>query len=105
LGAAGLAAYLNEQQSQFLEFPDGLFAELVLNDGSKLVEVERIAREVREALRKQGVEVEMVVRSLWLVIDVRHAGKTLSLDGGFRDAEALPLRLFREARGQRSKWT
>jgi len=94
LGAAGLAAYLNEQQSQFLEFPDGLFAELVLNDGSKLIEVERAAREVREALRKPGVEVEVLVRALWQVGDVRHAGKTLSVTpGAFRDAEAFTATL------------
>ena len=53
LKAAGLSEAIDEHGSQFLEFPDGLFAELVLNDGSKLVDVERVARELRGLSRSR----------------------------------------------------
>ena len=36
LEQAGLVAAMNEEKSQFLDLPDGFFAEIVLNDGSKL---------------------------------------------------------------------
>lgn len=39
--------------------------------------------------RKQGIELDFIVRALWAIGDVRHAGKTLSGAGGFRDAEAF----------------
>jgi len=70
LGAAGLLLVLDEYKSQFLEFPDGLFAELVLTDGSKLLEVERIGREVRESLKKQNVDLDVIVRSVWIVKEI-----------------------------------
>lgn len=90
LGRASLSQVIDEHNSQFLEFPDGLFAELVLNDATKLVDVERIARETREALRRQGVQLDVIVRVLWSVSDVRHVGKSLSVTAGaFRDAEAF----------------
>src|ERR1700680_2516880 len=70
LRKAGLLGIVDEYKSQFLEFPDGLFAELVLKDGSNLVEVERIGRELQESLRKNGVELDVIVRSTWAVANV-----------------------------------
>ena len=70
LREAGLLAVVDEYKSQFLEFPDGLFAELVLSDGSKLVDTERIGREIRDSLKKQSVDLDVVVRSIWTVKEI-----------------------------------
>jgi hypothetical protein len=67
---AGLWQAVDQYTSQFLEFPDGFFAEIVLGDGSKLVDAERAVREVEETLRKQGIDLDTVVRSVWRVKDV-----------------------------------
>lgn len=74
MDAAGLWRVIDQNESQFLEFPDGLFAELVVADASKLVAVERVAQELRERLNKQGVELNVIVRALWAVEEVRHVG-------------------------------
>lgn len=70
LETAGVLNVLDEYKSQFLEFPDGLFAELVLSDGSKLVEVERIGRELRESMKKKDIDLDVIVRSIWTVKEV-----------------------------------
>ncbi len=71
LDSAGLLRVVDEFSSQFLEFPDGFFfVELVLTDGTKLVDVERIGREVRELLRKQNVDLDVMVRAIWTVKEV-----------------------------------
>ena len=62
LAAAGLAQYLDEAKEQYLEFPDGFFAEVVLKDGAKLSEAQRIVKSIEEELRKQGVELDAIVR-------------------------------------------
>lgn len=67
LDSSGLLHVVDEFKSQFLEFPDGFFVELVLTDGAKLVDVERIGREVRELLRKQSVDLDVIVRAIWAV--------------------------------------
>ena len=58
---------MDQHKSQFLEFPDGFFAEVVLNDGSKLVEAEGVVRQIEENLRKQGAELDVIVRAHWTV--------------------------------------
>jgi hypothetical protein len=70
LDSSGLLHVVDEFKSQFLEFPDGFFVELVLVDGAKLVDVERIGREVRELLRKQNVDLDVIVRAIWTVKEV-----------------------------------
>ena len=74
LGAAGLARYLDEAKEQYLEFPDGFFAEIVLKEGSKLSEAQRIVKSIEEELRERGVELDAIVRAIWEVIDVEKAG-------------------------------
>jgi hypothetical protein len=70
LTSAGLWQAVDEYRSQFLEFPDGFFAEIVLNDGSKLANVESIVQEVEGILRKQGTELHPIVRANWAVRNV-----------------------------------
>ena len=67
LEQAGILAVLNEEKSQFLDLSDTFFAEIVLNDGSKLPAAERIVRTVKEQLEEKGVRVDSVVRALWHV--------------------------------------
>jgi hypothetical protein len=93
LGAAGLLQALDEYKSQFLEFPDGFFVELVLKDGSKQLEVERIAREFRESLGKQGVELDVLVRSDWTIQEIEGPKPAVSVSGGLRAAWAYSATL------------
>jgi hypothetical protein len=93
LEVAGLLQVLDEYKSQFLEFPDGLFAELVLNDGSKLVDVERIAREVRDEVKKQGIDVDVIVRSIWSVKEIGNPGPATAPSGGLMTAWRVPVAL------------
>jgi hypothetical protein len=65
LTTAGMWQFVDEYASQYLDFPAGLFAEIVLTDGSKLVDAERVVQEVKTSLQKQGIELDVVVRSLW----------------------------------------
>jgi hypothetical protein len=73
LGAAGLSDSLDERQDQYLEFPDGFFAEVVLRDGSKLADAQRILKGVKEELGKRGTELSGLVRAIWEVVSVRMA--------------------------------
>jgi hypothetical protein len=93
LGKAGALKLLDQRESQFLEVPGGLFAELVLGDGSRLVDVERVARGVREALSKRGVDLSVIVRSIWTVQSVGDAQAAISLTGGIRSAWSFPATL------------
>lgn len=84
LGAAGLSPYMDEAREQYLEFPEGFFAEVVLNDGSKLFEAQRIVKSVEEELRKQGVELSAIVRAAWEVVRVEKAGTAPDLLNALR---------------------
>jgi hypothetical protein len=70
LNTVGLWQVVDQYKSQFLEFPDGFFAEIVLNDGSKLVDAEGVVRQVEENLRKQRTELDVIVRANWTVKEV-----------------------------------
>ena len=72
--AAGFGQYLDEAREQYLEFPDGFFAEVVLTDGSTLSEAQRVVKSVEEELRKLGVDLHAIVRATWDVVAVRNAG-------------------------------
>jgi len=91
LRTAELLPLLEESDSQFLEFPDGFFVELVLNDGSRLVDVERVGRELREELRKQGIDLDILVRALWRVEAIGDPFPARGALGGIKGALAVPV--------------
>jgi hypothetical protein len=86
LEQAGLVAALNEEKSQFLDLPDGFFAEIVLNDGSKLPGAERIVRSVKEQLEERGVRVDSIVRAVWRVKEIGYIGHARGVSGGLKAA-------------------
>ena len=86
LEGAGLVAALNEDQSQFLDLSDGFFAEIVVNDGSKLALAERIVRNVKEELEERGVGVDSIVRAVWTVKEISFIGAARALSGGIKAA-------------------
>jgi len=93
LAKAGLWESVDQRKSQFLEFPDGLFAEIVVGDGSKLENAERILQGVREALRARGVELDAIVRATWSVERIDDPVPARGLSGGIRAAWAFPVTL------------
>jgi hypothetical protein len=89
----GLWQLVDQRKSQFLEFPDGLFAEIVLGDGSELAAAESVVRELRESLEKQGIELDAIVRSTWTVQNVGDPRPAISVTGGIRAAWSFPATL------------
>ena len=94
LTAAGLWLSVDQYKSQFLEFPDGLFAELVLSDGSKLADVERIAREVGDELKKQGIDLDAIIRSTWSVKEIGDPSPAIAPSGRLVPAWRVPVTLI-----------
>jgi hypothetical protein len=86
---AGLWADVDERKSQFLEFPDGLFAEIVLNDGAKLAEAERIVRSLTVESRLDRQELDAIVRANWTVQSVDGPEPAIVVTGGIRPAWAF----------------
>jgi hypothetical protein len=87
LEQAGLSAVLNEENSQFLDLSDGLFAEIVLNDASKLPGAERVVRSVKEELEERGVPVDSImVRAVWRVRGIEFIREARSVSGGLKAA-------------------
>jgi len=93
LATVGLWQVVDQYKSQFLEFPDGFFAELVLNDGSKIADVESIMRDVEGSLRKLGTELHPIVRANWAVRNVEDPRPARGISGGIRPAWAFPATL------------
>ena len=86
LKSEDLLKYVNERQEQFLEFPDGFFVEIVLEDGSKLGDVERVVQAIKEQLQKQGFQLDEIIRPLWRVSKVERIGPAVSVSGGLKAA-------------------
>lgn len=82
LQEAGLLQYLDEDKSQFLEFQDGWFVEIVVKDGSKLPAVESIIQKCKEQLRgKESGELTEIVRPSWTVAEINAHGPSVSFPG------------------------
>lgn len=93
LGKVDLWDSVDQHKSQFLEFPDGLFAEIVFVDGSRLPQGERVLQEVKWVLREKGVELDAIVRAAWSVQSIGDPGPARGLSGGIRAAWAFPVTL------------
>jgi len=82
LQEAHLLQYLDEEGTQFLQFPDGWFAEIVVKDGSKLPDVERVVQRYKEHLRcNDAGELDEIVRPVWTIAEIERVGPSVSLPG------------------------
>jgi hypothetical protein len=90
---AGLWPDVDERKSQFLEFPDGLFAEIVLNDGSKLAEAERVVRLLKVESKLDRQELDAVVRANWGIQGIDGPAPAIVVPGGIRPALAFTATL------------
>lgn len=86
LTSADLSQYIDERKEQYLEFPDGFFAEIVLKDGSRLAAAQRIMKGVKEELRREDIDLDVIVRATWKIIDVSCAGPAIGTSGGVKAA-------------------
>jgi hypothetical protein len=66
---SGLLPYLFTERSQFLDFPDSFFVELVVKDGTKLPEFSRVVDQIRAEAPEQHLNA--IVRATW---DVENVG-------------------------------
>jgi hypothetical protein len=82
LRTANLLQYLDEEQSQFLDFPDGWFAEIVVKDGSMLPKIETILQGFKTGLKRdQGIELSEIVRPIWNISKIERVGPSVSFPG------------------------
>ena len=89
LVAAGLQDFINWKSSQFLDCGSEFFVELVLNEGSKISEAERLlAREV-ELLGGHNEILDGVVRAAWEVLEIKPLGQVISSNGFPRASKAF----------------
>ena len=89
--AAGLLPQFAADRSQFLETPDGLFAEIVVRDGTKLGEFERVVTDLKQVV---GEPLEVIVRALWEIERVGEPEVAYSPETGApRFAQQFPVEL------------
>ena len=79
LNSSKVAQFVNWDFSQVLDFPDGFFVEIVLNDASYLHEAEGVLTELAEEVKQEevelkGSELDGMVRALWTVREVEYVG-------------------------------
>jgi len=65
--AAGLLPYFWSERSQFLDFPEGFFVEVVSRDGTKLGE---FAAAINELQKETGAKIDPIIRAGWEVLSV-----------------------------------
>jgi len=73
LDSKGILATVDPDKSQLLEFPEEYFVEIVLSDGSKLDETERVLQQIQSELGNREVRLDSIVRATWRVRDVQRA--------------------------------
>jgi len=93
LSRNGLWELVDRHKSQFLEFPDGLFAEIVLVDAAKLEDTEVVLQEIRQSLKRQGSELDAIVRANWTIESIGDPSPARASSGGIRAAWAFPVKL------------
>lgn len=96
--STGVGPFINQDFSQVLDFPEGFFAEVVLNDASKLHDAERSLAELSESLEQTGVQLDSVVRALWTVREVQSVGPARTVAGTPKAALAFKAVLQSGAR-------
>ena len=62
---------LDAKKTSLFLTPEGVLADVVLTDGSKLEQAEEAAEEAKSELEKQGVSLLPTVRTRWCVVDVK----------------------------------
>ena len=88
--SAGLLPDFDADRSQVLEFPDGLFVEIVVRDGTRLQEFRNVLNELGS---KAGEKVDAIVRAEWKLERVGDPEPAYAADGGLRAAERYPVEL------------
>jgi len=80
LQAAGLAQFVDRDRSQFLDLGGEVFVEIVVNDGAVLGDIEKIVSLTSDEMRAQHILVDTLVRALWEMVSVEHAGTSRTAD-------------------------
>jgi len=86
-GAAGLLPYFWSERSQFLDFPQGFFVEIVSRAGNKLGE---FAAAINELQKETGEKIDPIVRAAWEVFSVDDPAVAYSSQGTPRTAMQFP---------------
>lgn len=86
LQSLGLLSALDLRRTQFLDLPDGTFAELVLVDAGR-------EEEIREALSGFDPEVDLRIHPIWKTETVGEPEIAISQSGGIIAARIVAVRL------------
>lgn len=89
LRSAGLLSVLDHAHTQFLDFPEGVFVELVLADASKLRPAEDTLNQIKKELAQKGTQIDSIVRAIWKVKSVEYKGPARAPTGEPRLALAF----------------
>jgi hypothetical protein len=95
----GVARVVNRELSQVLDMGDGIFVEVVLNEASKQEAVENAVKSLAERQKKEGQEIDFIVRSVWKVKSVEKSA-AISVKGVMKAAIPFTAQLVS---GRRSK--
>ena len=86
LQRAGLLSVLDLRRTQFLDLPDGTYAELVLTDGGR-------EDEIRQALADSMTGVDLSIHPVWAIETIGEPEIAYSPTGGIRTARVLAVSL------------
>lgn len=76
LQRAGAADAVPQGTRRVIDQPDGFFAELAVTDAAKRPIVEEAVKRAQSELQKNNIDLQVLVRVLWRVEEVRYVGRT-----------------------------
>jgi hypothetical protein len=91
LQGAGLLSVLDVQKTQFLDAPDRIFVELVVNDAGRQNEISEILEGIET--RADGGAVDLHIHPIWKIESVGEPEIARSASGGIVAARVLPISL------------
>jgi len=94
LAEAGLLALVDQGHQRYTDFPEGLLVELAITDASRKEDFEEAMKSIQESLKSSGIEIQVLIRPIWIIESTEYAGPSRSADGGIRTAVAIGVTLL-----------
>ncbi len=75
---AGLASLVDLQGQRVIDLPSGFFMELPIRDASRSADVEDVIRNMQDELRKENVQLQVLIRPIWTVEQISGSDLAIS---------------------------